>query len=292
MTDFEHYRIDKTLLRRAFDKAAKGYDEAAVLQHEIGRRVLERLDVVNLQPATVLDLGCGTGVATAALMRRYPKSLVIALDMALSMLHQTRKRGTWWRRPALLGADLEQLPLRDGAVDLLFSNLALQWCNDLDQTFTELRRVMAPKGLLMFSSFGPDTLKELRHCWSSQDGHTHVNAFVDMHDIGDALLRAGFSDPVMDMEVLTLTYDTTRALMIDLKAIGAANVTQGRARGLTGKARLQALEQAYEAFRGADGRLPATYEIVYGHAWVGDAPPPSRLSTPGLSIPIKIQAPL
>ncbi len=285
MTDETAYRIDKAGVRRAFDKASATYDKAAVLQHEVGRRVLERLELVKLQPRRILDAGAGTGMATAALMRAYPKSTVIALDLAPGMLRQTRKRGTWRRRPALLNADLEQLPLKDASIDLLYSNLALQWSNDLDRVFAGFRRVIASGGLLMFSTFGPDTLKELRACWCVDEAHTHVNAFIDMHDIGDALLRAGFAEPVMDMEIMTLTYPDLHALMMDLKHIGAANLTQGRLRGLTGKARMQAVQAAYERYRLDDARLPATFEVIYGHAWVGQTP-----SMPGareFPIPVK-----
>lgn len=280
------HRIDKTRLRQRFDRAAASYDEAAVLQHEVAGRMLERLRLVRIDPRVILDVGCGTGRGTAALVDRYRKARVIALDLAPGMLRQTRRRLRWRRRAALVCADAERLPLAEGRVDLLYSNLTLQWCNDLDATFAGFRRVMRTGGVLMFSTFGPDTLKELRACWERIDGHTHVNRFIDMHDIGDALLRAGFADPVVDMEMITITYRDSRTLMHDLQRIGAANATVGRARGLTGRARLQAVELAYERFRNAEGLLPATYEIVYGHAWVPEAPPPSPPPPGGRSIPI------
>jgi malonyl-CoA O-methyltransferase len=149
---------------------------------------------------------------------------------------------------------------------MVWSNLALQWVNDPDQAFGEFNRVLAPGGLLMFSTFGPDTLKELRAAFATVDQHTHVSRFIDLHDIGDILVKRGFADPVMDMEPFTLTYSDVRALMRDLKAIGAHNVTQTRPPGLTGKSRLAAVTQAYEPLR-RDGKLPATFEVVYGHAW-------------------------
>jgi len=260
--------IDKSAARRAFDAAAAGYDEVAVLQREIGERMLERLDYVRLRPATVLDLGCGTGLALDGLARRYRRARVLALDFAFGMLQRARRRGHWLNRPRPLCADLEALPLADASVDLIFSNATLQWATDLDRAFAELRRVLRPEGLLMFTTFGPDTLTELRAAWAAADGgrHAHVSPFIDMHDIGDALLRARFADPVMDTERLTMTYGDVHRLMRDLKAIGAHNVLAGRARGLTGRRRLGALEQAYERER-RDGRLPATWEVVYGHAW-------------------------
>ena len=275
--------IDKHQARQAFSRAAPRYDEVAVLQREIGQRMLERLDLVTLQPRVILDLGAGTGVATAQLAQRYRKAKTLALDFALPMLLRARRRGGWLRRPACLCADLEQLPLADHCVDLIYSNAALQWSNDLDQAFAEFLRVLRPGGLLMFSTFGPDTLKELRAAWSEVDGHAHVSRFPDMHDLGDGLVRARFADPVMDVDRITLTYEQVGALMHDLKVLGAHNVDAARPRGLTGKGRMQAMRAAYEQFR-VDGRLPASYEVVYGHAWAPQqaqggvaVPPPSRL---------------
>jgi malonyl-CoA O-methyltransferase len=264
--------LDKRLLRLSFERAAATYDGAAVLQREVGARMLERLDYVRQQPATILDAGCGTGHATADLQKRYPAAKVCALDLALAMVRRARARSGWGRR--LLGrglqglcADIESLPLRAQSVDLLWSNLALQWVNDPTRAFGEFRRVLAPGGLLMFSTFGPDTLKELRASFQGTDRHTHVNRFIDLHDLGDMLVHAGFADPVMDMEYLTLTYTDVRSLMRDLKAIGAHNVTAGRPQGISARATLAAVERNYEQWR-RDGRLPATFEVVYGHAWV------------------------
>jgi malonyl-CoA O-methyltransferase len=265
MTDHQHL-IDKEQARQSFGRAADSYDAIAVLQREIGQRMAERLELVKLIPERVLDAGCGTGAETALLMRRYPKSQVLALDFAEPMLVRTRKRGGWWRKPACVCGDLEALPLADDSVDLVWSNLALQWVNDLGQAFAEAMRVLKPGGLFMFTTFGPDTLKELRAAWAAVDGASHVSPFMDMHDVGDRLVQARFADPVMDVEQLTLTYGDARQLMQELKGIGARNATTDRPRGLTGKARLKAMLDAYEGFR-VDGRLPASYEVVYGHAW-------------------------
>ncbi len=259
-------RIDKAQARHAFGRAAASYDGMAVLQREIGARMAERLDLIKLVPQRVLDAGCGTGAETARLLKRYPKAEVVALDFAEPMLSRARNRGGWWRKPHCVCADLEALPLAADSVDLLWSNLALQWLNDLDTAFAEAWRVLRPGGLFMFTSFGPDTLKELRAAWAAVDGASHVSPFLDMHDVGDALVRARFADPVMDAEQLTLTYRDARQLMAELKGIGAHNVTSARPRGLTGKTRLSTMLSAYEGFR-VDGRLPATYEVVYGHAW-------------------------
>lgn len=267
-------QFDKHALRRAFERAAPTYDAAAVLQHEVCRRMDERLDLIKLQPGVVLDAGSGTGNALAALRARYPRARVLALDLALTMLQRGRARLPWWKSllpswqppAAPVCGDIEALPLASGSVDLVWSNLALQWMNDPGKAFAECHRVLAPGGLLMFSTFGPDTLKELRAAFSSVDRHTHVSRFIDLHDIGDILVQRGYADPVMDMEPFTLTYADVRALMRDLKAIGAHNVTRERAPGLTGKSRLAAVTTAYEAMR-RDGALPATFEVVYGHAW-------------------------
>ena len=271
---------DKRMMRQAFERAANTYDAAAVIQREVSQRLLERLNYINLQPTRILDVGAGTGISHAGLNRHYPAANIFPLDIARPMLLEARKKQGWWqrlRRPVkLITGDAESLPVADASVDLLFSNLALQWCLDLEQTFNEFRRVLKPGGLLMFTTFGPDTLKELRSCWSQVDGYTHVNYFIDMHDIGDALVRNSFADPVMDMELMTMTYKDVPGLMRDLKTIGAHNVTRGRSRKLTGKGRLQRVNAAYEQFR-SDGVLPVSYEVVYGHAWMAEESSPQTV---------------
>ena len=265
--------LDKRHVKRSFERAAERYDAAAVLQHEVCRRMLGRLEYIQLRPSAVLDAGSGTGNALTALMARYPGTPIVAVDLAHAMLDRGRRRLRWWQtlpglRPPLypVCADVERLPIAAGAVGLVWSNLTLQWLNDLPRAFAETHRALAPGGLLMFSTFGPDTLKELKRAYEGTDHRAHVNRFVDMHDIGDMLVAAGYADPVMDMEPFTLTYDNVRALMRDLKAIGAHNVMRGRPAGLSGKSTLKTVERNYEAFR-REGRLPATFEVIYGHAW-------------------------
>lgn len=269
----DSYDLDKRLVRTAFDHAAPRYDEHAVLQREIADRMLSRLDYIKHVPGVLLDAGAGTGYGSAQLRTRYPDAHLLALDLAESMLHIARPKPSLWQRLSratpfdAVCADIDRLPLKTSSVDMVWSSLALQWCNDLNVSFGEFYRVLAPGGLLMFATFGPDTLKELRQAFASVDGYSHVNRFVDMHDIGDVLVSAGFATPVMDMEYITLTYNDLKPLLQELKAIGAHNVTAGRNHGLMGRTRWHALETAYEKFR-LEGRLPATYEVIYGHAWV------------------------
>ncbi len=262
--------INKQQARIAFARAAKSYDEAAVLQKEVNRHLLERFDYIKFTPQRILDVGCGTGFASFALHKRFKHAEIHALDLALPMLQMLRAQTGWLTRMKnklhLLSGDAENLPLADQSVDLVYSNLTIQWVNDLDKTLSEFKRVLRPGGMLLFSTFGPGTLQELRASWSSVDQYSHVNPFIDMHDIGDAMLRLRLAEPVMDVENFTLTYPDVFKLMRDLKAIGAHNVTSERARGLTGKQRMQALQQAYEVFR-REHVLPASYEVVYGHAW-------------------------
>jgi malonyl-CoA O-methyltransferase len=264
--------LDKRRIRESFDAAAEGYDDAAVLQQEVGTRILERLELIKINPEVILDVGAGTGTLSQALGKRYKKSRVISLDLAPRMLQVARGRNSWlttrFGNQGFVCGDAEKLPIADNSVDLIFSSLALQWCGELEQAFAEFRRVLKPEGLLMFTTFGPDTLKELRHSWQAADAEhrVHVNDFTDMHDVGDALLRAGLADPVMDVEHFTLTYPDAYQLMRELKTIGAHNVASERRHSLTGKSRLRNMVAAYEQLR-VDGTLPATYEVVYGHAW-------------------------
>jgi len=264
--------LDKAQMRRHFDRAAKNYDAAAILQREVGERLYERLDYINIQPKTVLDLGCGTGFLTQKLLKQYPKAALIALDIAVNMLKETQKCGGWFHKPKLICADAEALPLKNASVDLIISNLMVQWCNDLPKSFAEMRRVLKPNGMILFSSFGTDTLKELRASWQAVDQYTHTSTFVDMHDVGDALMQAGFAQPVMDMDMITMTYHSVRELMQDLKQIGANNAHHSQRKSLTGKQRLLAFEHAYQCYQQADGLYPATYEVIYGHAWADDLP--------------------
>jgi malonyl-CoA O-methyltransferase len=270
------YALDKSWIRRSFDRASKTYDAAAVLQAEVRTLLLQRLDLTDLSPRLVLDVGAGTGHAGRALQRRYPRAHVIALDSSFGMLRAAGRQQSWFRPFTRLCADAERLPLPDESVELILSNFMLQW-SDPDAVFAEFRRVLAPRGFLSFTTLGPDTLRELRAAWmqagrgGNAGSQARVIQFIDMHDIGDALVRAGFAAPVLDVERYTLQYTDVRSLAADLKAIGARNAAAGRPKGLTGPRKFAAMQAAYEMYR-VGGRLPATYEVVFGQAWAPAAP--------------------
>jgi malonyl-CoA O-methyltransferase len=259
------YAVDASFARRAFSRASATYDAAAVLQGEVRDLLLERLELTTLEPRLILDAGAGTGLASRALKRRYPKARVLAVDSAERMLRAAAARGSWLRPLARVCADAARLPLEDASVDLVFSNFMLPW-SDPERVFTEFRRVLAPRGLLTFTTLGPDTLRELRGAWASADPRPRVHAFIDMHDLGDALVRSGFAEPVLDVERYTLEYADVSRLAADLKAVGEVNALAGRPKGLTGPRKFDAMRAAYETHR-RNGRLPATYEVVFGQAW-------------------------
>ena len=267
----------KRIVARNFARAAARYDHIAQFQRTVAERLLERLDVMRVTPELVLDLGCGTGSMSTGLKRRFPQATLLDIDLALPMLCQSRPRWFWQRRRRhWLCADAEALPLAEDCAGMAISNLMLQWCNSAHKAFEEIHRALRPQGLFIFSTLGPDTLLELRQSWAAVDEGVHVNDFLDLHDIGDLLLHAGLGEPVMEAERFTLTYDSGLGLMRDLKSLGAANANDGRRNSLTGKSRLQSMLAEYERFR-ADGRLPATYEVVFGHAWkAGGAAPAPR----------------
>jgi len=286
------YKIHKSWISQSFANAATTYDNAAVLQREVANRLFARLEYIQLSPESILDLGSGTGYCSDLLERRFKKTPIYSLDISHGMLKYAKSKEGFLKKlrsqKKYLCGDAELIPLKDEMCDMVFSSLALQWCFDLDKTFTDIRRVIKPGGLLMFSTLGPDTLKELRESWKSVDEHAHVNAFIDMHDIGDALLRAGFADPVMDVENITLTYSSVKSLMKDLKHLGSRNALQGRQAGLMGKKKINNMIAAYERFR-KDDVLPATYEIVYGHAWIPEeGVRPSKLEN-SFPIPVRSQ---
>jgi len=302
--------FDAKQVRRAFSRASTSYDAAAQLQHAVEARLLESLDYLDDPalkrevPQRVLDLGCGTGRASLAMQKRWPKAQIVSLDLALPMLQQARnaarQRVGWLsnpfaQKPAQVSADARALPLADGSIDVLFSNLCLQWVEDLDALFAGFRRVLKPHGLLLVSTFGPETLWELREAFAHADAAPHVSPFADIAGFGDALVRAGFHQPVLDREDERTYYPDLPALMREQRAIGATNALASRRHTLTGRARFAAAANAYEAHREARG-LPASWEIISAMAWAPEAGTPLRegdvevASIPLSRIPIRRRA--
>ena len=282
--------FDARQVRRAFSRAARSYDDAAALQREVESRLLESLDYFEggtgddspanpkagrPPPAVVVDLGTGTGSTARALRRRWPRAQVIAIDLAPPMLQESRRRAPAWRpfqrAIDLVCADARALPLAEGSVDVIVSNLCLQWVEDLGSTFAGLRRALKPGGLLLLSTFGSETLHEMREAFAAADDtRPHVSPFADIARFGDALKHAGVRDPVLDRELYRQHHPDLAALMRQLRALGATNALAGRRRTLTGRSRFAAAAAAYESLR-TDAGLPATWEVIQAHAW---APPP------------------
>ena len=258
-------------IKHAFDAAANTYDKVAVLQQEINNRLLECFDLFSIECERVLDLGSGTGYATDKIKKRFRRVKIVETDLSYSMLRQSKsKQSKLFSSQQQVCSTARQLPFKENSFDVVYSNLMLQWCANLDEVFLEINRVLKTGGVFVFSSFGPDTLKELRQAWQAVDSDIHVNTFIDMHDVGDALIRNALGEPVLSAEHMQIRYENIRLLMKELKQIGAQNKNEGRRKTLTGKNRFKKLKSNYESFR-IDGMLPATYEIVYGHAWKIDS---------------------
>ncbi len=266
--------LHKKDIAQSFSKAAATYDDAAFVQKEIGNRLLERLDLLKTPPSTILDVGAGTGYITRLLQQKFIKSKIIGLDLAQGMTTFAKSKQPWhlWKnKPFYVCGDTETLPFANNSFDLIYSNFTLQWCFNLQQVFSEFKRVLKPNGMIFFTTLGPQTLIELRNSWRKVSEFTHVNDFTDMHDIGDILLNAQFSDPVMDMEMITATYPSVKQILSDLKATGARNMNAGRANGFSGKTLFKKMIQAYDTFKLADGTYPVSYEVLYGHAWLKES---------------------
>ena len=278
--------IDLHRVRTLFASPAR-VTESDFLRREIAARMQERLALVKIEPQQVLDAGCGAGADLTVLQEQYPNARILGLDASHAQLSAAREKqltamssmsrllAKWL--PTKIGASLEpvvglscgdfaQLPLKSHAVDLVWSNLALHWNPQPDRVFAEWRRVLRVDGLLMFSCFGPDTFKEIRTAFSMVDDAAHVLSFVDMHDFGDMLVNAGFSTPVMDMETITVTYDSTEKLLADVRAWGGNPLTTRRP-GLMGRHAWMRVVEALEQSRRVDGKIPLTFEVIYGHAF-------------------------
>lgn len=262
-------QLDPRAVAASFGAASSRYDAAAWLQAMVREELLSRLTLLPAPPRDVLDLGAGTGAAALAMKRRFRRASVTAVDIAAPMLNVARRHSRFWRPIRCIEADARALPFEAGSFDLVFSNLMLQWLDPPDTALAEMRRVLRPGGLLLLSSFGPETLQELRAAWAAADDGVHVNGFIDMHDLGSALYRAGFEEPVLDTDRHVRHYPDARALMQELKALGAHNLDARRARGLTGRSAFARMLADYEARRTAAG-LPATWQVVHVAAWASD----------------------
>jgi malonyl-CoA O-methyltransferase len=269
--------LTRAASRQVFDRASETFDGAAPVHDESRQRLLQRLELMSVEPRWILDLGCATGRGVSDLAARYGDARVLALDWSVAMLERARERSAEHNTIALLAADAERLPLAAHSVGLVFANLLLPWCAP-QAVFREAARVLTAGGLMVFATFGPDTLREVRRAWASVDDHAHVHGFLDMHDVGDTALAAGLADPVMDVDRLAVSYRDTAALVRDLRGCGAANREVRRRRSLTGHHRWQRFAAALEA-PGADGRFTVTVELVFGHAW-GTARPQTAGTDP------------
>ncbi|PRX34072.1 malonyl-CoA O-methyltransferase [Paraburkholderia sp. BL18I3N2] len=281
---------DSRRLRRIFDRRAATFDDVAFLPREIAQRMRERLDFIKVTPASVLDAGCGAGEDIPALRERFPEAPVFGSDLSHGMLTRALQHDsgdTSWRRflPASLGkalgargprfaqADFSALPFAAGAFEFIWSNLALHWHSRPDLVFPEWQRVLKVNGLLMFSTLGPDSLKELRGAYAEVEAahgvasRKHVIDFVDMHDLGDMLVESGFEIPVMDQEVLIITYKSPQSLLADVRRWGAYPFEREASSGAAARRLHKALLAALEARRRADGTIALTFEVIYGHAW-------------------------
>lgn len=262
-------------IRKAFNNAATNYDKNAVLQNEVGQRLIDRLDFFTLKPDTVLDLGMGTGLTTAKLADKYNSATIFGLDIAENMLKLSKKTHLESKNNIrLINGDINQLPFTDNSVDLIFSNFTMQWCENITNLYKECYRVLKPNGLLFFSIPGPDTLYELRTVFNHIDPqHQHVNNFIDMHNLGDILVQTQFGHPVMDNEFFTLTYSKVKSILKDIKSIGAnILLSSNNRKSLFSKSLYKQLEVEYNKFSLDNGKLPLTYEVIYGHAFKTEKP--------------------
>ncbi len=256
---------EKRWVGRSFSRAASGYDQVAALQRQVGEQALASLREISLAPASILDVGAGTGYCTARLAGLFPDAALIALDIAEGMLRTLGGRPGLRGRAYRICGDGEALPLCGHSVDLVFSNLALQWCANLPAVLAEFRRVSRPGGAVLFSTFGESTLRELRMAWAQADGYSHVNTFVSLAAVEAALADAGFGAVRVSGERRVLTYPGVDALLRELKGLGAHNITRGRPRHLTGKGVFRKMLDAYAAAM-PEGRIEASFEVIHALA--------------------------
>jgi malonyl-CoA O-methyltransferase len=279
------FRLDRRAVERSFNRASSQHAAAEQWPAKIADELLERLQFFRLEPRVIVDLGCGIGRAAAQLRRRYPRARVVAVDSAFMMARTARRRQRFWRRYDCVCADVQALPLAAQSVDLVFSNLMLPWCDDPPALFAQVQRVLRPGGLMLFSTFGPDTLNELRSAWARADFSSHVSAFADMPQLGAAMTQAGLSEPVMDRELRRTHYPDVRSLMNELRMLGLQHAAADRRRTLTGRGRLQNMIDAYESMRATSG-LPVSWEFIYGAGFAGTAKTDAAGSSGEIAVPV------
>lgn len=256
-------------ISKAFTTQAENYERSAKVQIEVGERLLERLSLIKLRPVRILDLGCGTGLFSHKLSKMYPKSVVVSVDISMGMLQETKKKQSWFKKWPLVNANMQNLPFANQTFDLIFANQVIHWSSSLGALFRELNRIMNANGCLMFSTLGPDTFIEIKNSWKNTDCYSHVNHFEDMHDVGDLLMHEKFQDPVMDMEMLSILYPSVQDVLHSLKSQGVKNIHSQRAKGLMGKSSWNTFLNNYSQLQTECGKIPLSYEILYGHAWKG-----------------------
>lgn len=271
MTAMNRYAINPAHVRRRFDRAAKQFSTADFVHRRAGDGLLQRLSPISIQPQLILDLGSAQGVGSRQLAKLFKKSRVVSLDTSAKMLVSAQQAHGWFAKVHEVQADARQLPLQTGSVDLVFANMLLPLVNNIPACLAEVARVLRKGGAFLFSTFGPDSLVEIRTAWGRVDDGLHVHRFPDMHNLGDAVVHAGLRDPVLDVDYLTVTYRDTEALFRDLTAAGARNSLQLRRQSLTGKGRLASLREALQS-AAHGGALQLKLELVFGHAWGGGPP--------------------
>jgi len=265
--------INKEYKRKSFNRAAITYDSYSILQDTISDNLIDRLKIIKLNPLDILDLGCGTGTNGLNLRKQYKKSRIINYDFSENMLREARLKQKLFILDKInlspysyICADIEAIPLKGNSLDLVWSSSTLQWCNELDLVFNQVKKILKPGGLFIFSTFGPNTLNELREITENLFNEKTTSTFIDMHNVGDLLMHSGFSDPVLDVENFTMTYKEVDKLFMDIKSIGATNGNVSKNRGLSGRSFTKKIVEKYEAYRN-NNLLPASYEVIYGHAW-------------------------
>lgn len=277
------FALDRKQMRHQFDRAAKTYLEHAIAYQEIAERLLNKLEFIKIQPKIILDIGCGLGNLLPQLKAKYVNAETIGVDLSYAMLQEGLKQ---YPDQNFIQADSAVLPFSDNSVELIISNLMFPWCDNYPLIFAEIKRVLAPNGLFLFSTLGPDTLHELRATWAKIDQRPRVHVFLDMHDLGDHLLQSGLSDPVMDVEHFVLHYRTVSDLLRDLKLTGSASALINRAHTLLAPSKLQQLTEQYAAFKIKD-QFPVTYEAVYGHAWKNSLSSPRQEQGDEIYFPVE-----